>query len=216
MNNANVHTAEVLSPRAMLFMGIVALHAVFGYLLATGLMRTSFTLLKPEMEGVIIPDREQPPPVVPKVIDPELDPVGPIPVPVPDIGPIIDEQPLETAFVGTVIEPSDHVPVAQPVTPVEPPVRLVGQNVFPNADSYYPPSERRVGREGTALVRACVDEKGKLNGAAVVETSSGSSSLDNAALRVAKDARYARSMKGDAPVPNCHRFRVTFTLSALN
>ena len=62
------------------------------------------------------------------------------------------------------------------------------------------------------LVRACVDERGKLTEAPVVETTSGSSALDNAAVRVAKDGRYAKSVKGDVAVPNCHRFRVTFTL----
>ncbi len=56
MNHTNIHTAEVLSPRAMLFLGIVALHAVLGYFLASGLMTTTFQILKPEMEGVILPE----------------------------------------------------------------------------------------------------------------------------------------------------------------
>ncbi len=130
----------------------------------------------------------------------------------PDNLPPIEEQQSETAFVGATAESSEPVTAAQPLVPVQMPVRLVGRNVFPNADSYYPPSERRLEREGTALVRACVDEAGKLNGLPVIETSSGSSALDNAALRVAKDGKYARSMQGEVAVGNCHRFRVTFTL----
>jgi len=37
--------------------------------------------------------------------------------------------------------------------------------------------------------------------------------LDKAAIRLARDGKYARAMRGDTPVPNCYRFRVTFTLN---
>ncbi len=209
--NQNVHTAEVLSPRAMLFLGIVAFHAVLAYFLSQGLMRATVNFLKPDMEGVIIPETRPTPPPVERVIEePKLLPTQPFEVPVPDD--FVVTEPSEPMFVAAETEAREPVTVAQPVTPVDPPVRLVGRNVFPNTDSYYPASDRRLGTEGTAVVRACVDGGGKLDGAATIETSSGSRSLDNAALRVARDARYARSMKGEIPVPNCHRFSVKFTL----
>jgi protein TonB len=212
VKNSNVHAAEVLSPRAILFLGIVALHAVLGYFLSHGLMQATVQLLKPTMEGVIVPDDRPPPKPPERVIEePKLQPTMPFEVPVPDDVELVE--PAETAFVGATAETQDPVAgVSQPITPVEAPLRLVGRNVFPNADSYYPAADRRMEVEGTALVRACVDDNAKLDGAPVIETSSGSKSLDNAALRVARDARYARSMRGEAPVPNCHRFRVTFSL----
>ncbi len=96
--------------------------------------------------------------------------------------------------------------------PTTPPIRLVGRNVMPNSADYYPANEIRMGKEGTAEVQSCVDVNGKLDGMPTIEATSGREPLDKAAIRLARDGKYARAMRGDTPVPNCYRFRVTFTL----
>jgi TonB family protein len=209
--NANIHTAEVLPPRALLFLGIVALHVVFGWFLTSGLMTATMELLLPTRPIDVIPIKEtQPPPVKPVIDAPPL--VDPFVVPKPerlDIPVIEDASELTTVIDETIDQP----PVAPPITVAEPPIRLIGHNVLPNADNFYPPEKIRANEEGAAVVRACVNENGKLmDGAPVVETTSGSAAFDRAALRVAREGKYARSMRGDTPVPNCHRFRVVFSL----
>ncbi len=208
--NPNIHTAEVLPPRAMLFLGVVALHVLFAYFLTSGLMRATIQILLPPMEGVILKDPDPPKQQKaveqdPRFLDPTVTPVPPPPIPL--------DPPDEPVFANAVPEiVGDSVPF-QPAAPAaEPPIRLVGRNVMPNTEDYYPANERRREIEGTAVVRACVNENGRLDGAPVVEMSSGRPALDTAAMRVARDGRYARSMRGDMPVPNCHRFRVTFSM----
>ena len=83
---------------------------------------------------------------------------------------------------------------------------------MPNTADYYPPGEIREGNEGTAEIRSCVDVNGKLDGTPTIAETSGRTPLDKAAVRLARDGKYARAMRGDTPVPNCYRFRVTFTL----
>lgn len=88
-----------------------------------------------------------------------------------------------------------------------PPIRLVGRNVIPNSEAYYPAHDRRLGREGTAEVQACVNPEGTLSSTPTVERSSGRAAFDHAAVRLVGDGRFAKAMRGDEPVPNCYRFR---------
>jgi TonB family protein len=210
--NANIHTAEVLPPRALLFLGIVALHVVFGWFLTSGLMRTTMELLLPTRPIDIVPVEEKKPPLE-KIPIEEPRFVREFAVPKPEVFDIPD---VEEPVINTVIEePDDPRPIRETSSTAvaEPPIRLIGHNVLPNADKFYPPGKIRTGEEGSAVVRACVNENGMLmDGAPVVETSSGSADFDRAALRVAREGKYARSMRGDTPVPNCHRFRVVFSL----
>jgi TonB family protein len=83
---------------------------------------------------------------------------------------------------------------------------------MPNTADYYPANEIRLGKEGTAEVQSCVDVNGKLDGTPTVQATSGREPLDKAAIRLARDGKYARAMRGQTPIPNCYRFRVTFTL----
>lgn len=209
--NQNVHTAEVLPPRAMLMIGIVGFHVILVYALTHGLMGVTLKYLDPKMEVVPIRDVVPvPTPPVEQRIEPTLQPTPRIFVPEPVIP--IDE-PAEPVQVAAIVEQEligTPIEIAPPPQPL--PLKLVGRNVFPDADSYYPPEARRRNEEGTALVRACVDERARLDGTPMIETSTGNALLDAAAVRVAKDGRYARAMRGEVAVPNCHRFRVTFSL----
>ena len=207
----SVHTAEVLPARAVLFLGILAFHVLLAYLFATGLIQGVIHVLVPEpLEVIPIPEKTDPvPPTSPA--DPNFRPttlIAQVP-PVIDINPPVDPvvEPIATA---TLDEPPHRTIDVPPVEEV--PLRFVGRNVMPNTEDYYPAPDRRAGNEGTTQVRSCVNENGRLDGTPTVESSSGRESLDKAAIRVARDGRYARAMRGDTAVPNCYRFRVTFTM----
>ena len=209
--NPSVQTSEVLPARAVLFLGILAFHVLLAYLFATGLIRTTVQMLAPPMDVTIIPDKTTQPPQTP-IDNPTPRPTTLITVAEPTIR--INEpedSQVERLVAQTVPDPQPYTP-AEPVSVAEQPLRMVGRNVMPNTEDYYPARDRRDGNEGTAQVRSCVNVNGRLDGTPTVESSSGRESLDSAAVRVARDGRYARAMQGDTPVPTCYRFRVTFTM----
>lgn len=205
-----MHTAEVLPPRALLFLGIVAVHAVLAWFLGNGFIGTVKNFIAPPVQVVPLED----PPVKPLPTQPTLDPTLDNPVYVPPtevpLAPNYLEQ--DTSLTNTSVLPENPAPVGPPVAAEPPPIRLVGRNVIPNSESYYPAQDRRLGREGSAEVQACVSEQGVLSGTPTIERSSGRSSLDQAAVRLVGDGRFARAMRGNEPVPNCYRFRVSFTM----
>jgi TonB family protein len=209
--NPSIHTAQVLPARAVLFLGIAGFHALLAYLFASGLITQTIKILVPEppMEFIDIEknspplETTTPPPSAPPQFIAKIDD----PLPLPPINPIVDP-PVASEAISTPTAPTGPTFAFTP----PPPIRLVGRNVMPNTADYYPPNEIRLGQEGTAEVQSCVDEKGKLDGTPTVEATSGREPLDRAAIRLARDGKYARAMRGDTPVPNCYRFRVTFTL----
>ena len=212
--NPSIHTAQVLPARAVLFLGIVGLHVLLAYLFATGLITQTIHILVPDTLKIIDvePTKPQPPQLQPEPPLPHpttliaiVDPLPPLPINLPPVDPPMSSVSTEVP-VGIVGGPGFAEPPAQP------PVRMVGRNVMPNTADYYPPSEIRLGHEGTAEIRSCVDPRGKLDGTPTVQATSGRTSLDNAAVRLARDGKYARATRGDEPVPNCYRFLVTFTL----
>jgi protein TonB len=211
--NPSVHTAEVLPARAALFLGILAFHVLLAYLFANGLIQgVIHVLVPPTIEVIRLPE-----PLDPDTTPPPENPIPPprtvIAMADPDIAINLPADPnVEPLQTEAPIDPQPYRPFVEPVRPAEPPLRLVGRNVMPNTEDYYPARDRRDGNEGTAEVRSCVNANGRLDGSPTVESSSGRESLDNAAVRVARDGRYAKAMRGDTPVPNCYRFRVTFTM----
>jgi TonB family protein len=209
--NPSIHTAQVLPARAVVFLGIAAFHVLLVYAFASGLLATTIKILVPDPPiKVIDVDREKP---KPKADDPP--PTGPATYiaqrvePLPDLPPV-NLPPDSTAITQPPPPPAGAVSGAPAQLP--PPIHLVGQTVLPNSQDYYPPGEIRLGHEGTAEVRSCVNADGRLDGTPTIEASSGRVPLDNAAIRLARDGKYARAMRGDTPVSNCYRFRVTFAL----
>ena len=206
--NPSIHTAQVLPPRAVLFLGVVALHGVFIYLFASGLIAQTVRILLPPPAIDFIDIKKQPPPTPPP---PPYQPTTVIAKVVDPLPPVLDiNVPTENAITPPPEQVATPNPI--PVPPAPLPIRLVGRNVMPNTADYYPPSQIRDGNQGITEIRSCVDPNGRLDGTPTVETSSGYEPLDKAAVRLAKDGKYARAFRGDVPVPNCYRFRVNFTL----
>jgi TonB family protein len=208
--NPSIHTAQVLPARAVLFLGIVALHGLFAYLFASGLVSQTVQILLPPKSIDVVPLKDPTPPAPPPTQTPErIIAQVPIEDPLP-VGPI-NMAPEDTITLAAAPTASTG-PIIDTPPPVLLPLRLVGRNVMPNTADYYPPGEIRTGNEGTAEIQSCVDTSGRLDGTPTVEATSGHAPLDKAAVRLARDAKYARAFRGDTPVPNCYRFRVTFTL----
>ena len=196
--------SEILPRRTLAAGGIVLLHLLVIYLLATALMPALAPAVPRALVAYFVPKptpvvptpnltapnlrgptrRIEPLPVMPLTVPPEAEPVT--------APPVVDPQPGPGAAVTTE------------------PVRVVGRNVLPNSEDYYPADRRRQGIEGAALVRVCVDARGVRAGEPLIEASSQDAELDAAAVNVARHGRYARSEQGGEAVPNCYRFHITF------
>jgi protein TonB len=197
---------ELLPRRAVAAAGILALHVLVAYLLVTGLMHTIPPVVEPALVGTVtIEDRPEPtPPPLTRlkltgrtVATPQ---VPPLPGPPPQASP----SPPDTESEIRSGAQTDAVPL--------PPVRMLGTNRLPDAEEFYPPQLRRLGVEGATYVRVCVDRAGVRQGDPRIEQSSGDARLDEGAINVARHGRYARSVQGDAPVPNCYHFRIVFRM----
>jgi len=207
--NPSIQTAHVLPARAVLFLGIAGFHGLLAYLFASGLITQTIKILRPDapIQYIDVKQKTPPPPPPAPMQRPTqlITSIDPLPIPLinPEVELPATSEPPITSSIG---------PTAEPPAPLPPPIRLVGRNVMPNTADYYPPNEIRLGYEGTAEVQSCVDVNGRLDGTPTLEASSGREPLDKAAIRLARDGKYARAVRGDTPVPNCYRFRVTFTL----
>jgi TonB family protein len=85
---------------------------------------------------------------------------------------------------------------------------------FPTASEYYPDPDIRRGRQGNAAVNVCVDARGLLTSSPSILQSSGSATLDQAALRLAKagSGHYQPSKEDGRPVDSCYGFLIQFIL----
>jgi protein TonB len=188
--------------------GIIGFHVVLVYLLASGLGATVMNYVSPPIDVLPLEEQKEvdvPPPPPPPILE-AMTKIDAVP-PIVDVDVAPDGPPLLTRTI------TDPPPVTPPPVVAKPePIRLVGKNVLPSSEDYYPPTARRDGAEGAANVQVCVDERGKRQGEPVVTQSSGDARLDKGAIALARDGRYARSMRGDAYVPNCFGFRVIFTM----
>jgi TonB family protein len=107
----------------------------------------------------------------------------------------VDQQMLEAVCASTSVKSLEKPQMTHPVRP----------------DYYYPQRSIRRGEQGSATVRVCVDSAGKLLRKPVVTVSSGFPELDHAAIRVAKDSRYAPGVRDGIALPeSCLEVPVSF------
>src|SRR6185312_12328141 len=104
-----------------------------------------------------------------------------------------------------------------PQRPTPPPVKRVSGGPgkgFPATDDYYPAASIRLGEQGSAAIQVCVDPSGKLTAEPQVMKSSGSSRLDEGALRLAKagSGHYRATTENGTPVSSCYGYLITFNL----
>jgi hypothetical protein len=71
-----------------------------------------------------------------------------------------------------------------------------------------------MGRTGISTVQVCTDDKGRLTAAPMIAQSSGSSGLDEGALRLAKagSGHYRATTEDGRAVNSCYPVRIRFDL----
>ena len=85
---------------------------------------------------------------------------------------------------------------------------------FPDPDDFYPVLARHLEEQGVATVQVCVDAKGRLASVPTTLQGTGSSRLDEGALKLARagSGHYRATTEDGQPVNSCFPFRVRFQL----
>lgn len=207
---ANAISTPMLSRRALVFLGIVMLHVMGGYIINSGLgvkaVHAVFQPIETSLIEEIQEEEDKPPPPPPKI-----EAAPPPFVPPPDI--VID-LPVERTQT-TAITATTQKPVAKPPPP--PPPKVVRTPPRPNprrplTEPDYPPQSKRLGEEGATILRLYILEDGRV-GDVQIGTSSGFPRLDEAAVKHAKRSwRFLPATEGGKPVATWYDFRVVWRI----
>jgi protein TonB len=200
------------SRRMMVLGSIVLLHVLLAWGLVSGLARKVVEVVAAPLTTELIEELQQedkpPPPPPPQMERP------PVEVPPPEVSIDIPMESSTTAISDVTDRP---VPAAPPPPPPPAPVNRVAPKLdvrrSPPTDDFYPPSARRAEIQGVTTVRACVGPDGRTSGDPSVTKSSGNSSLDEAAAKWAKRARWSAGTEDGKPVEMCSQFNVRFKLT---
>lgn len=206
---AYAHDNTYFSRRLVVLFIAAALHVFLAYALITGLARKMVEVLAAPIETDIIEELEasdEPPPPPP----PELD-RPPVEVPPPEVSIDIPIETTTTTAISAVVEKPKPVVQAPPRQVVKVKARIDPKR-FPSTDDYYPASAKRLGQEGSPVVRACVGPDGKLTEPPSIAQSSGTPALDEGAIKVARAGRYIAGTEDGKPVTECLNFKITFQL----
>lgn len=198
------------SRRMSVLVAIIGFHILLVYGLVNGLARKVVEVIAPPLVTDIIEEAKQdekpPPPPPPQMERP------PVQVPPPDVTIDIPMESNTTAISDVTDRPAPPpAPVAQRQTVRVAPKLDVRRS--PPTDDFYPPAARRAEVQGVTTVRACVAADGKTEGEPTVANSSGNGSLDEAALKWAKRARWAPGTEDGKPATMCSMFNVRFKLT---
>jgi protein TonB len=167
--------------------GVIAIHALIGYVLVTGLVSRYVRPHDGGMTGYTVPLPTPTPPPTPTPqpsASPHPQPTSapwpplplPIPTPVPDPLPIPDPQPTAGPTSGPTGTPT-HTALFKP----RPPAPNNDPRNWVTADDY-PARDLREGNEGTVLFRVVVGSNGRVSACEIVR-SSGHPGLDAATCR---------------------------------
>jgi TonB family protein len=187
---------------------VAVLHLAVFYGLVTGLRTGSVPWVPPPLIPRWLPAApHEPPPSLPKPVKEIFQWVPTIPeVPPTDYG---DNRDI-------IIEPPQEIPKG-PATPNHIVNRVSGGPGagFPDAEDFYPPAARRLEEQGISTVRVCVDAHGRLTSAPATVQSSGSTRLDEGALRLAQagSGHYRASTEDGRAIDSCYAFRIRFKLN---
>jgi TonB family protein len=197
------------SGRTITFVLVASLHVAVLYGLAMG--------LGPKLTKIIES------PLVPRIIEaPPRDSLPPLPQPTVSTTRIELPPHLVMPPIGSdstdVIEGKLPEP---PQTTLPPSVPKVVNRVpggpgigFPSTADFYPDASMRMGEKGVATVSVCVDGRGRLVSEPTLVESTGSTRLDDGALRLAKagSGHYRATTEDGHPVNSCYPFRIRFEL----
>jgi protein TonB len=204
------------SKRSLAFILVVIIHALFFWVLSSGLgAKMVQTVMGPVQTKIIeeLPEDDKEPPPPPPDIE---QPPPYVPPPEVSIEIAVDTGPT-TAITNTTTER----PVVQAPPPPAPPPKAATVRTAPSTQGKgaritqpeYPPASRRAGEAGTVMLKCYVSEQGKCSEISVVK-SSGFEKLDEAAVKeVQRNWRFVAAKEDGKPVAAWHTFAVTFRLT---
>jgi TonB family protein len=109
-----------------------------------------------------------------------------------------------------------YTPPLPPVIPTHVVARVAGGPGagFPDTADFYPSSSIRSGEQGLSTVQVCVDHHGRLTSDPTTVEGSGSTRLDQAALKLARagSGHYRAATEDGQPVASCYPVGVRFQL----
>ncbi|MGH8295674.1 MAG: energy transducer TonB, partial [Steroidobacteraceae bacterium] len=182
--SAYVQDTQLFTRRTAVLAAIIAIHVAIIYALASGLATRAIQLVAPPIKTTIVQQTKKnvkPPPPPPPQLQQQQVQVPP---------PVIQINVPEAAQTHAITIQRRVVRAAPAPAPVRvTALRAIPQD-FPSTDSYYPDASRRLGEQGTAVVHMCIGAGGRVVGQPTIARSSGSSRLDEAAIR------YARATSG--------------------
>src|SRR5215469_3462984 len=207
--SAYVQDTQFFTRRTIVLFAIIALHVFLAWVLATGLASRAIQMVAPPIQTQIVQQTKQqlkpPPPPPPQLQKQQVE----IPPPVVNIQIPQAAQTHAITVVKRVVRAAP-APAPTQVTPL----RAIAKD-FPSTDEYYPDASRRLGEQGTAFVKLCIGAGGRLVGDPQIQRSSGSSRLDQAAVRYAKatSGHFEPETRNGAPVTVCTALPIKFQLT---
>lgn len=206
------HDSQFFSRRIIVFFVAVAVQVLIFVLLSEGFAQRVMNVIAPPIQTNIVQEvqkqNQPPPPPPPKMEHP------PVEVPPPEVTINVPTETNSTAITNVtthhVVAPPPHVAPAHRVVRVD---ASLDQRHSPSTDDYYPPVSRRLEEQGTTVVHVCASPEGGVAGLPTVAKSSGSSRLDQAAVKWASHARFVPGTADGKPVQSCLFFKVKFVLT---
>jgi protein TonB len=201
---------------------VLAIHAVAAAaLLSYAPARSALMAAAPIMVDLITPpkveSRPEPPlEIMPPKPRPKPKPVvKPLPKP-PEPSPVVTA-PVETPSPAVVAPPPEPPPVAlaspesapAPVAEVSPPI--FNAAYLDNPQPRYPPLSRRIGEQGSVILRVLVTPAGSAQ-QIEVRDSSGHARLDDAAREAVRQWKFVPAKRGEQPVAAWVLIPVSFRL----
>lgn len=215
--SAVVQQAGLATGRQMVLMATIGLHALVIAVMMTIKIRPDPVPDIPRLKvSVLARTTVQPPPEPQRLRDPEMRTSAPVDLPrytpvFPQVATTASLPPADTrAWVVPDVPATSGGSGATEAVPAPTELRF---EAVKSTDDYYPATSLRLQEEGVAIVRVCVGPDGRLSGAPVVESGSGSRRLDAAAVAWTREAlRFMPATREGRPVAACKGFRVRFSL----
>ncbi|MGH8226880.1 MAG: energy transducer TonB [Steroidobacteraceae bacterium] len=205
------HDSQFFSRRIIVLFIACAVQVVGFLALSLGLknkvMKVDNAPIQTNIVQQVQKHNQPPPPPPPQMQRP------PVVVPPPEVSINVPQQTNSTAITDVTNKKVVALPPPKPAPRriVRTYARLNVRN-SPSTDDYYPPVSRRLGEQGTTEVYVCAGPSGRVVGQPKVQRSSGSSRLDQAAVRWAAHANFYPGTTDGKPVETCVNFNVKFVL----
>jgi periplasmic protein TonB len=203
------HDTAFFSRRAIIFIAIVVLHIGMYLAFEAGLATRIIHAVDTTLQTNIVQDVKQrdlpPPPPPPKLERP------PVEIPPSDVQINV---PVETTSTAITNVTTKHVDAPPPPARVAVSVAAtLDIKHSPSTQDYYPPTSIRMNETGAAIIRLCAAADGSVAGTPTLTKSSGSSRLDEAAVRWGTHVRMKPATLDGKPVEGCVPLKVTFVLN---